>query len=118
MSRKHPTPESFVYAFGGIKLAFKNEPNFKFHIIAAIIAIILGILLKLNSIEFAILILTICMVLMLELINTTLEALVDIVSPEIHPKARIAKDVSAAAVLIASLGSLAIGAILFLPKIF
>ena len=118
MSKKHPTPESFVYAWGGIKSAIKNEPNFKFHIVAAVIAIIIGFLLQLNYLEFAILTLTICMVLMLELINTTLEALVDLVSPEVKPAARIAKDVSAAAVLIGAVGSLIIGALLFLPKIF
>ena len=117
MSRKHPTPESFEYALSGIKTAIKNEPNFKFQLIVAFLTLALGYYLQLSTTEFAILILVICMVLVLELINTALESLIDISSPDIHPKAKIAKDVAAASVLIAALTSIFIGVLLFLPKI-
>ena len=118
MSRKHPTPDSFIYAFSGIKTAIKNEPNFKFQLIVAFLTLALGYYLQLSTTEFAILILVICIVLVLELINTALEALIDISSPNIQPKAKIAKDVAAASVLVAALTSILIGVLLFLPKIF
>ena len=118
MSRKHPTPDSFIYAFGGIKTAIKNEPNFKFQLIVAFLTLALGYYLQLSTTEFAVLILVICLVLVLELINTALEALIDISSPNIHPKAKISKDVAAASVLIATLASILIGVLIFLPKIF
>lgn len=97
--------------------ALKDEPNLKIHLAVAFSAMTLAVLLKLSTIEFAILVLTIGMVITLELINTMLEALVDLVSPEIKPQAKVAKDVSAAAVLVSAFVSLIIGAILFLPKI-
>ncbi len=82
-----------------------------------ICAIILGIILKLSSIEWAILAITIGLVLILEFINTSLEQIVNIVSPEKQEKARIAKDVAAAGVLVSAIIAVLIGALLFLPKI-
>jgi diacylglycerol kinase len=117
MSKKHSTPKSFVYAWEGLSKALKDEPNLKIHFIFAVLAIVAGFILKLSNIEFAILTLTIAFVIILELINTMLEALVDLVSPEIKPQAKIAKDVSAAAVLVAAFISLIIGYFLFFPKI-
>lgn len=79
-------------------------------------AVILGVILKISPSEWFDIILIIAFVLILELINTALESIVDIASPEIQEKARIAKDVSAGAVLVASLAATSIGAIIFLPK--
>ena len=117
MSLKHPIIKSFPFAIEGIKAALKNEPNFRIHTIIAILALALGIYLKLTPIEFSILILTISFVIILELINTTLEALVDLVSPDIVPQAKIAKDVAAGAVLVSAIISVIIGVLLFIPKI-
>lgn len=117
MSKTHSTPKSFYYAFEGLNKAIKDEPNLRIHFIFGIAAILTGLLLKLSTSEFAILLLTIGLVITLELINTMLEALVDLVSPEIKPAAKIAKDVSAAAVLVSALFSLLVGGLLFLPKI-
>jgi diacylglycerol kinase len=78
----------------------------------------LAFFLGFSPVEWIILAFTIAFVLILELINTTLEILVNIVSPEIKEEARIAKDVSAAVVLIGALLSLVVGAFLFLPKVF
>jgi len=118
MSKKHPTPESFKFAFQGIKTTFDNEPNFKIQLLLGFFSIILGITLKITNTEWLILSTVIFMVLLLELINSSIEALVDLISPERNEKAKIAKDTAAGAVLVASILSLVVGAILFLPKIF
>jgi len=117
MSLKHPTAKSFSYAFSGLRLAFKNEPNLRIHTLIGIIALLVGLILNLNTTELAILVLTISFVILLELLNTTLEAIVDLASPKIKPTAKLAKDVAAAAVLISAIVSVVIGALLFLPKI-
>ena len=117
MSLSHPVIKSFPYAISGLKTAIKNEPNFRFHLVAAVIATSLGIYLKLSPMEYALLFLAIGFVVIMELVNTMLEALVDLVSPEIQEHAKIAKDVSAAAVLLSAILSLIIGAFLFIPKI-
>ena len=117
MSLKHPTAKSFSYAFSGLKLAFKKEPNLRIHVLIGIIVLLVGLILNLSATEMAILVLTISFVILLELLNTTIEAMVDLASPEIKPAAKLAKDVSAAAVLISAIASVIIGALLFLPKI-
>jgi len=118
MSQTHPTLMSFGYAFSGLKTALKNEPNIRIHLLISLLAIILAFFLGFSPVEWIILAFTISFVLILELINTSLEALVNIVSPEIKEEARIAKDISAAAVFIGALLSLVVGAFLFLPKVF
>ncbi|MFH1971232.1 MAG: diacylglycerol kinase family protein [Patescibacteria group bacterium] len=117
MSKFHSTKKSFIYAFEGLKLTFKNEPNFRIQLILALLSTFLGIILNISQTEWLILIIVIFMVLLLELINSSLEALVDIISPEINEKAKIAKDTAAGAVLVSSILSLVIGVVLFLPKI-
>lgn len=117
MSKKNSTAESFGHAFDGIAEALKNEPNFRTHILIALLATCLGMVLGLTRTEWLILALTIILVLIMELFNTAMEAIVDLVSPEIHPRAKVAKDVSAAAVLMSTLLSLIVGVYLFLPKI-
>jgi len=117
VSKKRTITSSFSYAWEGIIEAFKNEPNFKIHLVFAALAITAGFVLKISSQEWTTLILTVSAVITLELINTAIEALVDITSPKISRLAKTAKDVSAAAVLITSLGALIIGLIIFLPKI-
>lgn len=108
---------SFRYAFSGVKEAFQSEKNMRVHFILMILAIVLGLVLKLSSIEWAILTITIGLVLISEFINTSLEQIVDIVSPEKQEKAKVAKDVAAAGVLVSALVSLLIAVFLFLPKI-
>jgi len=117
MSLRHPTLRSFSFAFNGLKTALKTEPNLRIHFIITIFVISTALILGFSALELSILTLTIGFVLILELINTSLEALTDIVSPEIQEKARLIKDVSAAAVLIASFLSLFVGFFLFFPKL-
>ena len=117
MGLRHDTAKSFKYAFSGIKTAYKNEPNLRIHTFFAIFAISLGAALGVSIIEWLLLTFTIFYVITLELLNTVLEAMVNMVSPEISPYARIAKDVSAACVLLAAFMSIVVGFVIFLPKI-
>lgn len=117
MGLKHPTAKSFSYAIEGLKTALRQEPNFRIHLYMAAFALSLGIFLKLTELEWIILTFTIFYVITLELLNTVLEALVNLVSPEYQHFAKVAKDVSAACVLLAALLSVIVGLILFLPKI-
>lgn len=113
----HRISKSFKYAFAGLHTAVRQEPNVRIHLIFAIIALFLGAVLGLSVIEWILLVFTIFFVIVLELLNTVLEAMVDLVSPDIKPSAKIAKDVSAACVLVAASMSLLVGFLLFVPKI-
>jgi len=112
----HSLFRSFQFAFEGISTEFKKGRNFRIQIFLGLTALISAFILKFSPIEWAILVITIASVLILELINTSLESMVNIVSPEIRPEAKIAKDVAAASVFIASIASVIIGALLFLSK--
>lgn len=101
----------------GISYVTKSEKNFKREIALGIIALILSYILKIDKIEFIIVLTMICLVLTTEIINTAIERAVDLVTKEYHELARIAKDVSAGSVLVTSIFSLIIGIIIFIPKI-
>jgi len=118
MSQTHPTITSFGYAFSGLKTALKDEPNIRIHLLISLLTVVLALFLGFSPVEWIILAFTISFVLILELINTTLETLINIVSPEIKEEAKVAKDVSAAAVLIGALLSVVVAGFLFLPKVF
>ena len=117
MGTKHSLGKSFGFAFDGFKEAVASGRNFKIQLFFGLLAILFGFVFKITNVEWLFIILTTSLVLILELINTSLESIVDLISPEIHEKARIAKDVAAAAVLVASVTSIVIGLIIFLPKI-
>ena len=117
MHKNHPLVESIGYALEGIKFALIYGQNFKIHVGFALLVSILGSVLKINSFEWLSLILMISVVLILELINTAIETVVDMISLKFHPLAKIAKDVIAGAVLVAAIASIIIGIIIFLPKI-
>ncbi len=108
---------SFKFAFAGLRTLFKEEHNARIHVLAAVIAIALGFAMKISSNEWILLIGAISLVFICELINTSLEALADFVSPEKHPQIKKVKDLAAASVLISTLSALIVGIILFLPKI-
>lgn len=117
MSRKYPVARSFRFAFEGLKEAIFNEPNFQIHTLVGFAALMFGIMLGLTRTEWVIIVFTIAFVLILELFNTAIEKIVDLVNPNIHPKAKIAKDVSAAAVLLSAMVSVFVGIVIFVPKI-
>lgn len=107
--------DSFKFANEGLRYAFKTQNNFKIQITLGILALILAFLFRFGPIEWIILLFAICLVLAAELINTVVETVVDMHTSEFHPKAKIAKDLSAAVVLLISLFVLVIGLILFIP---
>jgi undecaprenol kinase len=113
----HRISKSFTYAFQGLHTALVQEPNFRIHLVFATCAMILGIVLGLSTLEWIVLVFTIFFVIILELLNTVLEAMVDLVSPDLKPAAKVAKDVSAACVLTAAFMSILVGLMLFVPKI-
>ena len=108
---------SFGYAVEGLAVMLRTQPNFLVHTLAALAALSLGALLGLNALEFAIVVLTIALVMVVECVNTALESLSDLVSPGYHPLVKRAKDISAAAVLIGALGSVAIAILVFGPHL-
>lgn len=108
---------SFKYAIEGIWTSFKTERNMKIHIFIMILAIIAGIILKINKLEWIICIILFAIVIGSELFNTSIETIVDMVMPEKNEKAKIAKDVSAGAVLVVAIGAAIIGLVIFVPRI-
>jgi undecaprenol kinase len=117
MSRRYTVIGSFRFALAGLREVILNEPNFQIHTIAGITASIAAGILEFNKSEWVILLFTIAFVLILELMNTAIENIVDLVSPEIQPQAKVAKDVAASAVLISAILAIIIGIFLFGPKI-
>jgi len=106
---------SFGHSVRGVWLALRSEVHMRFHAVAAVVAIGLGFYLRLNRLEWALVALAIAGVWTAELLNTAIEALTDLVSPGYHPLAGKAKDVAAGAVLLAALGALAVGLLVFGP---
>ena len=109
---------SFKYALNGISYVFKTSRNFKIQLVFALISLILGSLLQISNSSYLILVATIMSVLILETLNTSIETIVDLViKKEFSNLAKIAKDTSAGAVLLASINSVIIGVYIFIPKI-
>ncbi|HLC99533.1 hypothetical protein A2841_01365 [Candidatus Kaiserbacteria bacterium RIFCSPHIGHO2_01_FULL_48_10] len=107
--------KSFRYAFQGFVYVFQHERNFRVQVLAALLVVVLMLIYPLKTWERVILSLVITLVLVLELINTIFEKIVDILKPRIHHYVEMIKDMMAAAVLIASLGAVAIGLLIFIP---
>ncbi|MFC4356108.1 diacylglycerol kinase family protein [Chryseomicrobium palamuruense] len=101
----------------GIRAALKSERHMRFHFFAAVVVLIIGWILKFSSIEWAILLIVIIGMMALELVNTALETLVDLVEPDQHPVAGKVKDIAAGACLVFAIGAAIIGFILFIPKL-
>lgn len=108
---------SFKYAISGLTSALKKEQNLKIHFFIMFIVIIFGIIFKLSFLEWMICLILFAIVISGELFNTAIEVLVDVIFPEINPKAKFIKDVSAAGVMVLAFFSAIIGLLIFLPKI-
>ena len=109
---------SFKYALNGIYYVFKTSRNFKIQLVFALISLIIGSLLQISKSSYLILVATIMSVLILETLNTSIETIVDLViKKEFSNLAKIAKDTSAGAVLLASINSVIIAVYIFIPKI-
>ena len=110
--------KSFKYAFSGISYVLKTSRNFKIQLIFAVTSLMIGFLLQISQSNYLILIATIMSVLILEILNTSIESIVDlIVKKEFSFLAKISKDTSAGAVLLASINSVIIAVYIFVPKI-
>ncbi|MGE0568325.1 MAG: diacylglycerol kinase family protein [Bacteroidia bacterium] len=116
MKQKHGIFKSFYFALKGIRFAL-NERNFRIHLVAALLSIILGILLNINTTEWLFVFICIGAVLSLEILNTIVESILDKLHPDVHPEIGRIKDLSAGAVLIAAITSIAIAFFIFVPKI-
>ncbi len=112
--RRHGLLAAFRYAFAGLGAAWRTQRNVRIHAVIALAVVVAGVLLRFPPLSWALATLAIVLVVTTELLNTAIEAVVDLASPELHPLAKRAKDVAAAAVLVASLGAAAIGAIVLL----
>jgi diacylglycerol kinase len=104
-------------AINGVGVVFVSQPSARMQAVAAIAVLALGLVVELSTAEWCAVVLAITMVLAAEALNTSIESLVDLASPEFHALAGRAKDVAAGAVLIAALGSVAVGLLVFLPHL-
>ena len=107
---------SFMYALRGIKRATQSEVNIKIHLTIAILVIICGFLFQISTTEWLVVLLCFGLVLSMEVMNTAIETVVDLVSPNQHKLAGRAKDLAAGAVLIAAIFAAISGLIIFIPK--
>jgi diacylglycerol kinase len=110
--------KSANHAWRGIGILLKTSHNFLGHIFFAFLAIFLGIILNISSVEWVLIVLTIGFVLVAEAFNSALEIDIDLTSPQYHPYARDTKDVAAGAVLLSVFIAVIVGLIIFIPKIF
>ena len=109
--------KSFSFAWNGLKICFASETNFKIHALLAIVVILLGIGLNISAVEWLIILFCIAFVVAMEMMNTSVEKLCDVVHEGIHPGIKAVKDIAAGAVLISVTCSLITGFVVFIPKI-
>lgn len=119
MSGKKKTPlhKSFGYAFAGILTCIRQERNMRIHLTAAILVIAAGTILRISAAEWMICLILFGLVMSLEMVNTALEAVVDLVTQEKKPLAKKAKDAAAGAVLVSAIMAAVIGLMIFVPRI-
>lgn len=110
--------KSFSYAITGITTAIRSERNMRIHLILSIIAIGCSLFFSISTVEWLFVIVAIGGMFSLEILNTAVERVVDLVTEEYHPLAKQAKDLAAGAVFVYALTVVIIGIIIFLPRIF
>ena len=108
---------SFGHAFRGLKVLLQTQQNARIHAAATVLVLVAGALLRISTVEWALIALAVAGVWATEALNTSIEFLVDLASPDLHPLAAKAKDVAAGAVLIAAIGSLVVGVLVFGPHV-
>ena len=110
--------KSFAAAFRGVWTLICNERNFRFHLVATVVVIIACFFFNVEKAEWLAVFLSIGLVLSAEALNTSIEYICDLISPEYNTMVRVIKDVGAAAVILASIAALITGCIVFIPYIF
>ncbi len=116
--KRQSLPRSFANAWNGIVICFVEERNIKIHCFAAVMVLIFGNLLHISVTEWCICFILFGLIMGMELVNTAVESVVDLVTDEWRPLAKRAKDCAAGAVLIASFWTAVTGGIIFFPKLF
>ena len=109
--------KSFYFAGQGIWHVILTQRNMRIHLIAGVLVIVAGIIFKINWTEWSALLTIIALVFSMEMLNTVAESIVDMITREYHPLAKIAKDAAAGAVLVSALFSVGVGSVIFLPRI-
>ncbi len=117
MKRANNLAESFRFAFQGLLYALRTQRNMRLHFFTATLVMVLGWTMQLPRREFIAVLTAIMVVMVAEMVNTAIEAAVDLASPSLHPLAQTAKDVAAGAVLLAAIGALFLGIWVFLPRL-
>lgn len=108
---------SLKHAWDGLVWSFRTQPNFKIHSVLTLAAVLLGFYLKISELEMTIIILTVVFGFGVEMVNTSIESMTDLITSEYREKAKIAKDVSAGMMLLTAFGALVIASIIFIPKL-
>lgn len=108
--------KSFKYAFQGLYYVISTQTNMQIHLVAMIIVVVAGFYFKIDATEWLFLILSIALVLVSEIVNTSIEEIVNFISPEYNKKAGLIKDLGAAFVLLAAIFAIVVGIIIFFPK--
>ena len=112
-TRRHPL-EGFRYALEGIIAVVRTQRHMRFHFFSVVLVLLMGFLFRLDKREMLVLLFTISLVLIAEMFNSAIEATVDLVTEEYHPKAKFAKDIAAGAVLVATLNAVVVAWVLFM----
>ena len=108
---------SFRHALSGVVAAVKGERNLRIHLLFALAAVALGAWLGIDRGEWAAVVFCCALVISLECMNTAVESVVDLASPDVHPLAKRAKDCAAGAVLVSAVGAAVVGCVIFLPRL-
>lgn len=111
--RKHHI--SFKHAFAGLVWAVRTQPNFRVHLVLSALALFLGWFLGITAVEMTIIVFTILLGLTVELVNTAIEAMTDLITKEWKQEAKIAKDVSAGMMLLVATGAVLVALFIFVP---
>jgi diacylglycerol kinase (ATP) len=109
---------SFKNAWNGVKWAFTTQPNFQIHLIISVMAVAMGLILQISQVEMALIVITITFGLGVEMLNTSIESMTDMITSEWRQEAKIAKDVAAGMMLLFALGAITEASIIFLPRIW
>jgi diacylglycerol kinase len=109
---------SFYFAFAGLGYLFRTQRNARIHLVIGAAACAVGAWVRISRVEWAVIIFTIALVLILEGLNTAVEAAIDLASPKIHPLAKAAKDLAAGMVLIAAIASVGVGLLILGPPVW
>src|SRR3989304_713352 len=115
--KSRPLFQSFNFAIDGLVYVLRTQRNMRIHFLAAAAVLMLSLIVGVESTQFILLVFAVSMVIASELVNTAIEAVIDVTTTSFDPMAKIAKDVAASAVLVSALNAAIIGYLIFYPKV-